>query len=80
MTIKDIMKYIESEYKVINETPCEICGGDYIAEDLEIALIDGIPFDICDCICSSCGHEKEFLFTAPFIEDKDYKKIVKTLN
>lgn len=80
MTIKDIMKYIESEYDVINHTPCEVCGGDYMAEDLNIELIDGIPFDVCDCICSICGHGKSFMFTAPFIEDKNYKNIIKNLN
>ena len=29
------MKYIESEFYVINDTPCEICGGEYVAENLK---------------------------------------------
>jgi hypothetical protein len=80
MTIRDIMKYIESEFKVINQTPCEVCGGDYLTEDIQIALIDDVPYDICACICSNCGYEKIFEFSAPFIEDKISKKLKKKLN
>ena len=80
MTIRDIMKYIESEYGIINQTPCEVCGGEYFAEDLEIVLIDEIPFDVCECTCSNCGHERSFMFTAPFIELKNHKNILKKLN
>lgn len=80
MTIRDIMKYIESEYLVINDTPCEICGGEYVAESSRIDLFDDIPFDVCDCICSSCGHEKTFQFCAPFIEDEGLKKAKNILN
>ncbi|MDT8717252.1 metal-binding protein [Clostridium sp. 19966] len=69
MTLNDIMKYVESEYSIINETHCEVCGGEFITEALEISLIDGEPFDICDCICENCGHEKEFIFSAPFINN-----------
>lgn len=79
MNIRDIMQYIESEYEVINRTPCEICGGEFFADGLEISLIDGEPFDICECVCSSCGHEKEFVFSAPFIDPK-LKKIKRCLN
>lgn len=70
MNIRDIMQYIESEYKVINLTPCEVCGGEYFADGLEISLIDGEPFDVCECVCSHCGHERAFLFSAPFIESE----------
>ncbi|AYD39127.1 metal-binding protein [Clostridium fermenticellae] len=80
MTIKEIMKYIESEYSVINDTPCEICGGEYIAENLEIDIIDDVPYDMCTCICSSCGHEKLFEFYAPFIEENNLKKAKNILN
>lgn len=80
MTLRDIMKYIESEYKVINATPCEVCGGDFFAEDIKVALIDDIPYDICSCVCSNCGHEKVFEFSAPFIEEKEIKKIKRNLN
>ncbi|MBV7272703.1 metal-binding protein [Clostridiaceae bacterium UIB06] len=80
MTIKDIMKYIESEFSVINDTPCEICGGDYIAEDLKINVVDGVPYDICDCICSNCGYEKTFEFCAPFIDENSLKKAKNILN
>lgn len=80
MTFKDIMKYIESEYSVVNKTPCEICGGKYQAEDLEIAFIDDVPFDVFNCTCSKCGHEKTFQFNAPFIEDDGIKTCKKFLN
>lgn len=80
MTVRDIMKYIESEYKVINLTPCEVCGGDYLTEEIEIALIDDIPFDICSCVCSSCGHERVFEFIAPYIEGKKANNLKKNLN
>lgn len=80
MTLRDIMKYIESEYEVINLTPCEVCGGDYQAEEVQIALIDDVPYDICQCSCCNCGHEKVFEFCAPFIEEKKLKKIKRNLN
>lgn len=80
MTFKDIMKYIESEYEVINLTPCEVCGGYYMAEDLQVAIIDGTPYDICSCICSECGYEKTFQFNAPFIEGKSLKNSKKNMN
>ena len=67
MLIRDIMKYIESEYDIINSTPCEVCGGSYIAESLEIHVVDNIPYDISVCVCEECGHEKAFRFFAPFI-------------
>ncbi|MDD3223747.1 MAG: metal-binding protein [Clostridium sp.] len=73
MILTDIMKYIESEYKVINNTPCEICGGDYEADNLEIILINNKPFDVCECSCVKCGHEKTFEFYAPFVEVKTNK-------
>ncbi|MCM0647780.1 metal-binding protein [Clostridium swellfunianum] len=74
MTVRDIMKYIESEFKIINHTPCEICGGDYFAEDTHIAIIDDVPYDLCTCTCSNCGHEKTFEFSAPFLENKQSRK------
>lgn len=80
MTIKDIMKYIESEYKIITHTPCEVCGADYLTENIQVALIDDIPYDICSCICSNCGHEKIFEFNAPFIKEKSSKKMKNILN
>jgi hypothetical protein len=79
MILTDIMKYIESEYNIINNTPCEVCGGDYEAEQLEILLIDDVPFDVCECSCCNCGHEKTFEFYAPFINEKDLKNL-KNLN
>jgi hypothetical protein len=80
MTFKDIMKYIESEFKVINLTPCEVCGGDYFADDLQATMINGSPYDICNCICSDCGYEKTFEFNAPFIDRKALKNFKKNLN
>ncbi len=80
MTIRDIMKYIESEYLVINDTPCEICGGEYLAENSNVSIVDGIPYDICDCVCSECGHEKTFQFCAPFVEGESLSNIKNILN
>ncbi|WP_125154573.1 metal-binding protein [Clostridium rectalis] len=80
MTVKDIMKYIESEYNIITNTPCEMCGGNYLAENLQVNLINDMPFDVCSCICSHCGHEKAFEFYAPFIDEKNNKKFKKNLN
>lgn len=73
MILNDIMKYIESEYRVINNTPCEVCGGDYEAEELEILVINDEPYDVCQCACSKCGHEKIFEFYAPFVDEKNQK-------
>ncbi|MCM8709468.1 metal-binding protein [Clostridium sp. SYSU_GA19001] len=80
MTLRDIMMYIESEYKVINHTPCELCGGEYLTEDIQVAFIDDVPYDLCACICQNCGHEKIFEFSAPFIEQKQSNKLKKNLN
>ena len=79
MTLREIMKYIESEFSILNKTPCDICGGNYLTKDLSINLLDSIPYDICDCICSNCGHEKIFKFYAPFIDEskkENYSKII----
>lgn len=80
MTVNDIMKYIESEYTIINHTPCEICSGDYLVEDIGIVLIDDLPFDVCNCICSKCNHEKAFIFRAPFINDEKISSKSTNLN
>jgi len=69
MTIKDMMRYVESEYNIINNTPCEICGGKFIAQEFEMDFQNGITYDTCNCTCSSCGYEKVFKFYAPFIEE-----------
>lgn len=74
MTAREIMKYIESEYHVINHTPCELCGGEFHAEEVEIALIDDMPYDVLVCVCENCGNERTFEFSAPFIEDKKTRK------
>lgn len=80
MTVKEIMKYIESEYWVINSTPCEVCGGDYIVFENIISIEDQIPFNISECFCEHCGHEKSFVFSAPFIDIENLNKIKNKLN
>lgn len=80
MVLNDIMKYIESEYGIINSTPCEVCGGSYIAENLEIHIVEDIPYDVCICSCSECGHEKAFSFCAPFINEESMKIAKKNMN
>lgn len=77
MNIKDIMKYIESEYSIINSSNCEICGGDFFVEELHLDMIDDVPYDVCECVCSECGHEKTFEFCAPFVDDNDLKNAKK---
>lgn len=80
MTVREIMKYIESEYRIINNTPCEICGGEYFADDLSIKIIEDEPYDVCECICSNCGNERVFEFLAPFISESSFKKLKHKLN
>jgi hypothetical protein len=80
MTIREIMQYIESEYSVINDTPCEVCGGDFFAEELTIDIVDGVPYDVCDCVCSSCGSTKTFEFFAPFFNKNTSENIKNNLN
>lgn len=80
MLVNDIMKYIESEYGIINSTPCELCGSSYIVENLEIHIVDSIPYDVCVCVCPDCGHEKSFSFYAPFINDEVFKKVKEILH
>ncbi|WP_138207102.1 metal-binding protein [Haloimpatiens lingqiaonensis] len=67
MTIREMMKYIESEYQIINSTPCEICGGNFIADSIGINIVNSFPFDVCHCICEDCGHKKTFKFSSPFV-------------
>lgn len=74
MTIRDLMKYIESEYKIINTTPCDMCGssGIYYAEEMGFEIQNGLPFDVLNCVCSECGYEKKFEFSVPYeAEDND---------
>ncbi len=80
MTLKEIMRFIESEYAVINNTPCEICGGLYITEEIIVEIKNNIPYDICECSCEECGHIKTFQFHAPFIDKKTLLEIKKTMN
>ncbi|MCY6370162.1 metal-binding protein [Clostridium ganghwense] len=79
MVLHDIMKYIESEYDIINSTPCEVCGDSYIAEDLEIHIVNDIPYDVCICTCAKCGHEKLFKFCAPFTDEELLQEAKKSM-
>lgn len=65
MTVNDIMEFIESEYIVINNTPCEICGGEFITEATGLYFENGVSGTISHCVCSKCGNRKDFLFRAP---------------
>lgn len=80
MIINDIMKYVESEYSIIDNTPCEICGGNYEASEEGIGFIDNEPYDICECACRECGHEKIFQFAAPFLVERPKEIVNKKLN
>ena len=80
MTLREIMQYRESEFEVISVTPCEVCGGAYVAESSSVAVIDDMAYDICGCICSSCGYEKVFEFAAPFVVEENLDNIKNNLN
>ncbi|KHD37787.1 metal-binding protein [Clostridium acetobutylicum] len=80
MVINEIMKYVESEYSIIKNTPCEVCGGSYEASEEGIGFINDEPYDICECSCSECGHERVFQFAAPFLVERPNEMLNKTLN
>lgn len=65
MNVREIMKYIESEFIIINNTPCNICGGSYITESSGFDIEDGMPSNVTSCVCESCGSRKDFYFRAP---------------
>lgn len=61
----ELMKFIESEYIIINNTPCEICGGNFITEGTGFNFQDGVPSTVSACVCERCGNRKDFLFRSP---------------
>lgn len=65
MNVRELMKYIESEFIIINNTPCNICGGRYITESSGFNIEDGTPSNVTSCVCEDCGNRKEFFFRAP---------------
>lgn len=65
MNVHEIMRYIESEYIIINNTPCNICGGKFITESYGFEFDSGIPANVTNCICEDCGNRKDFHFRAP---------------
>lgn len=65
MNVKELMQFVESEYVVINNTPCEICGGRYITEANGFNFENGVPSNVSSCVCESCGNKREFYFRAP---------------
>ena len=67
MNLNEVMKFVESEYIIINNTPCELCGGNFRTESVGLRFGSGKPENITLCICEDCGHEREFSFRAPFI-------------
>lgn len=67
MNLNEVMKFVESEYIIINNTPCELCGGNFLTESVGLRFDSGKPENITLCICEDCGHEREFSFRAPFI-------------
>jgi len=71
MNLNEVMKFVESEYIVINNTPCELCGGSYLTESGGLSFENGKAENITHCICEKCGHEREFSFRAPFINTMD---------
>lgn len=80
MIVRDFMKYVESEYIVINNTPCEVCGGHFETEDIDLDVSEGTPYDSIFCVCPDCGYEKIFNFTMPFMEEGNISLNSKDLN
>ncbi len=66
MNVRELMEYVESEYIIINNTPCELCGGTYITEGNGFNFENGVPTNVTQCVCEQCGNRKEFSFMAPF--------------
>lgn len=73
---RDLMRYIETEYIIINNTPCEVCGGNYITEAIGVFISEGEPSTISQCVCEKCGNKKDFLFRSPVetLDLNDYEK------
>ncbi|HSP48309.1 MAG TPA: metal-binding protein [Clostridiaceae bacterium] len=71
MNLNEVMRFVESEYVVINNTPCEICGGEYITESVGLSFDEGRAKNVSTCVCENCGNEREFLFRAPFVNFHD---------
>ncbi|MFX0548380.1 metal-binding protein [Hathewaya histolytica] len=71
MIHKETMVYIESEYSIIHETPCEFCGKDFKIEDMSVEFIEGTPHHFCYCTCNNCGNEKMFVFLAPYFKKEE---------
>ncbi len=65
MNVREVMKFIESEFIIINNTPCNICGGRYITESSGFNIEEGTPSNVTSCVCEGCGNRKEFFFRAP---------------
>ena len=80
MNLNEVMKFVESEYIIINNTPCDICGGDYLTESVGLTFENGKPENITHCVCESCGHEREFSFRAPFISPMNQEPDHEELN
>lgn len=71
MLQKDNLDYIESEYSIIHGTPCEFCGHNFKIDEMDMEFIDDTPHHFCYCICENCGHEKLFVFLAPYFKKEE---------
>lgn len=80
MDLNEVMKFVESEYIIINNTPCEICGGDFLTESVGLRFEGGRSENITQCVCENCGHEREFSFRAPFINPMEKESDKEDLN
>ena len=65
MDYRQLMEFVESEYIIINNTPCDICGGEYITEGTGFHFENGVPSTVSACVCERCGNRKDFLFRSP---------------
>ncbi|PKK39949.1 hypothetical protein ABB02_00738 [Clostridiaceae bacterium JG1575] len=71
MNVMDAMRFIESEFIIINSTPCSVCGGHYITESSGFHVADHAAMNVTSCYCERCGSRKDFSFRAPQISSMD---------
>lgn len=58
------VKGIPDEYEFVRNQKCDNCGklGTYQRETQKLVESMEGYFDILECVCTECGHEKDFLF------------------
>lgn len=78
MNLNDSMKYIESEYEIINSTNCNLCNANFTITKLDIEFFNNIAHKIYYCSCEKCDKEKLFIFNAPYVSNINDKILIKS--